>query len=155
MRCSSWSFWPFKEAVSDFEELALAAQNLRDLWVVRPGQELWCEIGTRSVVAFGLEPGPPAHDLIQLSLDDGEVGLGLRIAENDKDVASPDVVPLLHPDLAHDAAFAVLHFLGVGFDSDRRGGDHRPIYRRQRTPAADTHKQGEHHGEAQKLIGAQ
>ena len=69
------------------EELALAAQDLRDLGVVRPSEELRREIGRRGIVALGLEPGPPAHHLVQLSFDDGEVRLGLRIAENEKDVA--------------------------------------------------------------------
>ncbi len=117
------------------EQRAFLAELLGQTHVGRRGREQFSREGNRRQRGLlGLEPRDARALRIDAVFKPVQVGIDRHVAEDEQGLAGCDMLAVAHPDLAHDAAFGVLHRAAVLIDLDEPGCDHRRCERRQRQP---------------------
>ena len=84
--------------------------------------------------------GEPRHARalgVELRAQQVEGGVHAHVLDDDQRLALLHARAVAHQDLAHDAAFLVLHHLAVQVHLDEALRDHRARERREHRPAAD------------------
>ena len=74
MRSLSCAFWPARVGAAQLEQLALAADQPRDVRIVGAREQLGGKVDPVLAVALGLEPRPARRKLVEALGDDREVG---------------------------------------------------------------------------------
>ena len=116
---------PVAGLASQIEDPLLACYQLRDLRVLAgPGAQLGRKRDGADPVALGLEPRLSGSHLVEVGLDDAEIGPQHDIVEPQQKVAGLDPRALLDQKLADRTAGLMLDFLDLGFDDDLAGADH-------------------------------
>ena len=118
------------------EERALALENLPDARLALAPPDVGGETGLRRKA--GLRPQARLLGALGDELDREQIqrGIHFHVFEHDQRLALLHDIAVAHADLAHDAAFLVLHHLAVEIDLDERGSHDRARKRCDDRPAA-------------------
>jgi len=124
------------QCIARTEVAFFALQDALQVRIVLAGQQRRREANPGRVVDFRLQARELGQFGVELVVDDRQRGAGFGIFELDDRLSSADVLTVLDQDAAHDAAFEVLHQLGIRFHFHHALRDDRARERSQRRPKA-------------------
>jgi len=87
-------------------------------------------------IAFCLKPAAAGEHLEILAVNGGKFGTHRGVVKPDQNITSPNLVALMHKDLAHDPALGMLDCLPTLFDGNSTRRNDRPGYVCRQPPAA-------------------
>ncbi|KZL22549.1 hypothetical protein PsAD37_03424 [Pseudovibrio sp. Ad37] len=105
--------------------------------------------GDLSVIApFGRKAGFLSLHLVKTLAGDGQIGFHHGLIKAEQHITGFDLIAIFDKDFANNAAFLMLHFLGLPIDSDGAGGDHSAVDLGNGGPAAKAEHKNAHKDEA-------
>jgi hypothetical protein len=119
------------------EQCPLGRHHVLDGGLCEPAFEFRRRLDPRRSIALGLEPRLAREVLVELLGDNLEIGAGYRLVEANQKLALGNALPLMHLQLADNAAGRVLHLLDAGVDDELASGHDRAGQGGGRRPQSD------------------